>query len=65
MIFIIHNIKIIITKKKNLFLFFGGNVKNLTKLVTFKIQNIYAQMFVKTAGDNIAFRVSCFNKWRF
>ena len=42
MIFIIHNIKIMITKKKDLFLLFGGNVKNLTKLVTFKIQNIYA-----------------------
>ena len=61
MFIIIHNINIKVTKKKNLFLFFGYNVKDLSQVVTFRIKNIYTWMFVKTTGDNITFRASYFN----
>ena len=61
MFIIIHNINIKVTKKKDLFLFFGYNVKDWSQIVTFRIKDIYTWMFVKTAGDNITFRASYFN----
>ena len=55
-----------VTKKKDLFLFFGDDFQNLVKVVIFKIKNIHIWMFVKTTNDNITFfRVNYFNKCRF
>ena len=66
MIIIIQKIYIKVTKKKDLFSFFGYRFKNLTKIVIFKIKNIHVWMFVNATNDNITFfRVNYFNKCRF
>ena len=53
MIIKIQKIYIKVTKKKDLFLFFGYNFKNLAKINIFKIKNIHIWMIVKTTNENI------------
>ena len=55
MIIVIQKNYIEVTKEKDLFLFFGYNVKNLARIVIFKIKNIHIWMSVKTTNDNITF----------
>ena len=58
MIIIIQMIYIKVTKKKDLFSFFGYSFNNLVKIVIFKIKNINICIFVNTTNDNITFFIS-------
>ena len=53
MFFIIQKIYIMVTKKKGLFLPFRYILKNLAKIVIFKIKNLHTWMFATKTDGNI------------
>ena len=55
MIIIIQKIFIKVTKKKDLFSFFGYNSKNLATIIILRINNIHIWVIVKTASNKIIF----------
>ena len=55
MIMIIQKIFIKVTKKKDLFSFFGYNFKNLATIIILRINNIHIWVIVKTASNKIIF----------
>ena len=55
MIIIIQKIFIKVTKKKDLFPFFGYNFKNLATIIILRINNIHIWVIVKTTSNKIIF----------